>query len=159
MFQKLPMIGSHPTGEAPATPSGERTQGSEHTTRQKEAAHQVDKLFSLLPPQDVADAEMFLTASVALFAEYPPAVMIKAVYEIPRLSDRPKLRLMTQVLNRIYAPIERDLERQRARQSHRDGSFERRTRTPDEQARVDAQVARARCELGIAGPAAEIEKK
>lgn len=109
----------------------------------------MERLFALLPPQDVIDAEEFLAASIMLFAQYPIEVMSKAVFEIPQRSDRPTLRLMRQVLDEILAPIERECERKRASEGRRLEAPHPRKRSSEEQARIDAQVAAVRKQLGI----------
>lgn len=105
----------------------------------------VHKLFRLLPPQDVLDAEAFLAAAVALFAGYPAEVGERAIALIAGKSDRPTLKIMRQALDEIFAPIERESARQAARASHEQHrALPRPKRTPEQQARVDAQVAEAK---------------
>lgn len=114
------------------------------------AAMAVDRLFDLLPPQDVGDAKAFLAFAIALFVRYPPQVQDQAVFEIPQRSDRPTPKLMRMVLDEINEPFEREAERRRAELSHRLSlPLPRAKRTPEEQARVDAHVAETRRALSI----------
>ena len=103
-------------------------------------------MFALLPPQDVGDARAFLTASIALFAEYAPDTMEHACFEIVRRSDRPTLRLMAEILGNIEAKTREHEERAARRRRLPEPNT---PRTPEQQARVDAQVAEARKALGI----------
>lgn len=110
-------------------------------------------MMSLLPPVDwVNDAEAWSTKVVELFSRYPLPVMTKAAHTIPERSSRPSIALVAQVLAEISEPFEREHERalmaQRAAES-RLLAPPREKRTPDEQARVDAQVEAARAKLGI----------
>lgn len=111
------------------------------------------KMLDLLPPLDVSDPKAFITAIVAIFAEYPEGVMAAAidpVRGIPSRTDRPTLKLIKAVCEEIYQPM---LEEQR----RRDGvdlarlaiGPPRRERTQEEQARVDKLVAETRQQLGI----------
>lgn len=107
-------------------------------------------MFRKLPPQDVAGPEEFLTEAVMLFVEYPDEVQRRATSEIVRRTDRPTIKQMRVVLDELHGPILRKAERDRA---IRDAKLAlpppSRKRTPEEQARVDAQVAAARKQLGI----------
>lgn len=141
-------------GDHPGMRSGALTPSSEPTTSSSpvnpEAAKAVDRLFSLLPPQDVLDPEAFLTATITLFAEYPVAVMARAAMIIPQRHDRPTQKQMRIVLEELYEPIEREQERKRAEAEHRRAlPPPRAERTPEEQAAVDAKVAEVRRSLGI----------
>ena len=109
----------------------------------------MEKLFNLLPPQDVLDPEAFLAAAIVLFAQYPVQVCTKAISVIARKSDRPTLRLMTAMLDKINERYEREAERQSAHASYIAGLLPRPQRTPEQQARIDAQVSAARRALGI----------
>jgi hypothetical protein len=97
----------------------------------------------------MADPEQFMAAAAALFARYPAEVQITAVHRIACRSDRPTLRLMTVVLEEVYAPVRREEERQMAGQNARSPSASRTQRTPEEQARIDAQVATWRKGAGV----------
>ncbi len=105
-------------------------------------------MFDLLPPQDVGDPKAFLAAMIALFTEYPPDVGARAVFEIPKRSDRPTLKIARAVLDDIYEPIVRQIERERIERAPR--LLPRRPRTPEEQAKIDQQVADARKHFGLA---------
>lgn len=104
----------------------------------------MDRLFGLLPPQDVGDPEAFLAATIALFADCAPEIMERASFEIPKRTDRPTLNMMSKVL------IELD-ERAREREqvTKRLPPQNERPRTPEEQARVNEQVADCRRRFGI----------
>lgn len=110
----------------------------------------MERLFSLLPPQDVLDPESFLVETITAFAEYPVEVMVLAARDIPQHTDRATLKIIRARLDAIYEPFERQLERDRAAESHKRGLPPPSTkRTPEQQARVDAQVAAFRKQLGI----------
>jgi hypothetical protein len=98
----------------------------------------------LLPPLDVTDPESFMAETIAILAEYPDAVIERAVHEIPRRTDRPTLRLIKAVTDEINAPLVREAERQAAHHSHVSGYLPRPKRTPEQQARIDVQVAAAK---------------
>lgn len=133
----------------PTPNSGSTTSDS---PKLREAKRQVEKLFNLLPPQDVLDPEAFLAATITAFAEYPIEVMATAATDIPQRTDRATLKFIRERLDIIYEPFERQLERDRAAQSHRLGLPPPSTkRTPEQQARIDAQVEAARHQLGITG--------
>ncbi len=111
------------------------------------------KLFRFLPPLDVDDPRHFMAAVASILAEYPEQVINAAVCPtgIPARSDRPTLRLVKQVCDEILEPVRREWERRAAERDARQSlPPPRRPRTPEEQARVDAQVARARRELAEA---------
>lgn len=114
------------------------------------AARAAVRLFDLMGPQDVGDPAALQSAIAATFAGFPSAVFDQAPVVIAQRSDRLTLKLVTAVCDEIYAPIERQLERDRAAQSHRLGLPAPSTkRTPEQQARVDAQVAAFRKQMGI----------
>jgi hypothetical protein len=97
-----------------------------------------ERLFNLLPPQDLTDPEFFQTEVIRVFLDFPDEVVERAVHEIPRRSDRITLKLVTEVCKEFYAPIERQLERERYKALPEPAP---RPRTPDEQARVKEQIA------------------
>ena len=147
MLQKLPILDIRP-GKALATvgdrPQQNSTPGSPRIRRMMKLAA---RMFNLLPPLDVIDPESFIaeTISIFSFSGYPETMIERVVREIPRRTDRPTLKLIKAVCDEFYAPIEREEERRSADESHRLAITERRTpRTPEQQARIDAQVARAR---------------
>lgn len=99
-------------------------------------------MFDLLPPQDVGDPKAFLAAMIALFSEYPSEVGDRAVFEIPKHTDRPTLKVAKCVLDDIYEPIAMRLRREQAEQQTK--ALPRPPRTAEEQAKIDEQVAAAR---------------
>lgn len=109
-----------------------------------------DRLWKLLPPLDVTDPEIFMTEAISILTMYPEAVMERAVHEIPRRTDRPTLRLIKSVCDEVFAPVERQWERDAAHRSHIAGALPRPARTPEQQARIDAQIARAKAEIAAA---------
>jgi len=104
-----------------------------------QAAEAVHRLFGMVPPQDVGDAEAFLTASITLFARYSNETRQEAVIEIATRSDRPTLKLMKQVLAELE---ERQIEREEREQRRLrlPAPDPRKSRSPEEQARVDASI-------------------
>lgn len=116
------------------------------------AKRMVDRMLDLLPPLDVNDPASFVTALIAIFAGYSEEMMAKAACAIPMRSDRPTLRLATAVLDELDEPYRRARERAAAAESAQRLAKlcpPRAQRTPEEQAAVDAQVARVRQKLGI----------
>lgn len=111
---------------------------------------QVDRLLSLLPPLTVTDPKEFISGAVATFARYPDEVMKAAVFAIASTSDRPTLRIMKQCLDDVSAPIDREWERQEAHRDHVAGLLTRPKRTPEQQARIDADVASFRMKFRAA---------
>lgn len=107
----------------------------------------MDRLFDLLPPQDIGEPEAFLAAASALFANYPAEIGEQAAFEIPQRSDRPTLKLMREVLDEF---AERAMTAQNTRERARQlPPPARKPRTPEEQARVDAAVEELRKRHGI----------
>lgn len=107
-------------------------------------------MFNLLPPLDVGDPKEFLAATIATFAAYPVDVMEAAVPKIAHQTDRSTLKVIKAVCDEIYAPIERQIERDRVAANYQRGlPAPRKERTPEQQARIDEQVASARSRLGI----------
>lgn len=137
-------------GNAQEIDSVEHSEGSampSMTPKRRESAQQVKRLFGLLPPQDVGDPEAFLTAAIALFAEYETEVMRDAVFKIAKRSDRPTLKLMREVLDEVDAPRARARERMDA--TRQLPPPPREPRTPEQQARVDEQVKALRSAFGL----------
>lgn len=123
------------------------------TMQQTRATTAARRLFALLPPLDVTEPEVFMAATIATFVEYPVEVMDLAVPKIAQRSDRPTLKLIKAVCEELYAPLERQIEREMAERSYRKGlPPPRRQRTPEEQARVDAQVEEVKRLLGTPTP-------
>lgn len=107
---------------------------------------------------DVGNAEVYLAGAVAIVAEYPIEVMEKL--SDPRtgsrvLKDYPSLISIRHACGVLFEPMEREAERQAARHSHVAGYLPRSPRTPEQQARIDAQVARAKQEIAAAAAASE----
>jgi hypothetical protein len=96
----------------------------------------------------VGDPAAFMTAAGAIFAGFPDVVVERAITTIPMRSDRVTLKLIKSVCDELYAPMLRDIEREQARRSVVK-MLPRPPRTPEEQARIDAQVADVRNRLGI----------
>jgi hypothetical protein len=139
-----------------ATPSDAPEQSSKPISPQiRLAKAMADKLFDLLPPLDVGDPEAFIAGTIAILAQYPGDVMLAAIDPangIPSRTDRPTLRLIKQVCEEYWEPIERGEERalyaRRARESAA-AAPPLKPRSAEEQAAVDARVAAVRAELGI----------
>jgi len=107
----------------------------------------------LLPPQDVGDPRAFMAAVTLVFTGYPAEVVDAAIPKIAMLSDKPTLKLVKAVCDEIYGPALRAIERQRAADDYRRSlPPPRPKRTPEEQARVDAQVERVRKQLALPNP-------
>lgn len=105
----------------------------------------VDRLLNFYPPLDVADPRVFIAGIGAVLAKYPPELITAAVSPdgIPvRLTTLRSLAEIDEVCRDLYAPI----ARQRAREAiaRQPRQLPRPRRTPEEQARVDEQVARWR---------------
>lgn len=114
------------------------------------AAKAVDRLFDLLPPLDVGEPQAFMSATIAIFAEYPIELIDRFPAAIAQRSDRPTLRLVRAICDEINEPYARETARMLAARSALRGlPPPRAKRTPEEQARVDAQVADFRKALGI----------
>lgn len=114
------------------------------------AAKAVDRLFDLLPPQDVGDPKAFMASVAAIFSQYPDAVVEQAAVGprgIATRTDRPTLRLIKEVCEEFYGPILRDAEREALRNQPK--PLPRPPRTPEEQARIDKQVADFRKRFGV----------
>lgn len=154
MLKPLPSL---VTGNSLVTPSeapaASSRKASKPTPHQKAAKMAVDRLFDLLPAQDIGNPEVFLAACVALFAEQPPDIMQKATFEIARRSDRPTLKLIADVLDEFN---ERALEMQRVKERMLPPP-PRAPRTPEEQARIDKLVSDTRRAFGLPeqGPATD----
>lgn len=119
------------------------------TPRMIAAGEQVAKLFRLVSLPDVGDPKAFLSAATLIFSDYAPQIGDRAVPILATKSDRPTLRLMKEALDELNADaIERQSKndsRLRALPHLKD----RPKRTPEEQAKVDAQVAELRSAFGI----------
>lgn len=89
-----------------------------------------------------------MAAVTAIFAEYPLEVADQAVFVIPRRTDRPTLRFISDVCDELYEPIERQLRRDRTAVDRR-LALPRPPRTPAAQERIEAMIREARERLGI----------
>ena len=111
------------------------------------------KLFDLLPPLDVGDPKAFIAGTITILAQYPGDVMLAAIDPangIPSRTDRPTLRLIKQVCEEYWEPLEREAERARAHEEHLKSAVPPRPpRIPEEQAAIDKKIAAARAQLGI----------
>lgn len=110
----------------------------------------VHRLFALLPPPDVGDPKAFMATAAAILAQYPDAVVEAAVSGprgIATRTERPTLKFIKEVCEEFYQPILRDAER--GALASQPKPLPRPPRTPEEQARIDKQVADARAKLGI----------
>lgn len=121
--------------------------------RQMAAMRAVDRLFAWCPRPDVGDTKVFIAGAVAIFAEYPVEV-VEAIADPVRgtrlLKPYPSLFDLRRACELLYEPIERELERRQAHEDFLRGlPPPRASRTPEQQAAIDAEVAAARHELGI----------
>lgn len=103
---------------------------------------------------DAGDPKIYLAGAVAIVAEYPTAVM--AALADPRsgtrvLKDYPSLSALRRACEALHEPIEREEEHAEAerRIAGTLAQIPRLPRTVEQQAAVDAAVARARRSLGI----------
>lgn len=149
----LRVVGSDPetAGETHRQTSAPRTEPTSPEIRTARLA--AERLFNLLPPLDVGDPREFIAATVAILAEFPAEVMMRAidpVHGIPTRTDRPTLKLIKAVCEEFHGPIMREEERARARLA---ASMERPAprprRTAEQQAAINAQVAAWRRERGL----------
>lgn len=158
-MRNLPLIEPGKGGNSPETisakPAGASKQPSQPLTgRMLDAATATDRLLDFLPPLDVGNPETFIAGITAIFASYPLEVIVQAVDPvkgIPSRTDRPTLKLITDVCEEFYDPIRRRLEyeeRQRARAAE-PVLLPRPPRTPEQQAEIDALVTSARAAFGI----------
>jgi hypothetical protein len=104
-------------------------------------------------PDDIGDPKLYLAGATQILAEYPDEV-IKAICTPASgtrlLPDFPTLRQLRVACEEAFAPIERQYEREQAQRDAMRGRLPPRLkRTPEQQAKVDAQVAEARIKLGI----------
>jgi hypothetical protein len=117
------------------------------------AAKAVDRLLDFYGALDVGDSDVFTAGLIALFAEYPDEVIALAIDPVRGIPGRLKvLRLASvrEILDEINEPFRREIERKRRTEDARRGQVPPRSkRTPEEQARVDAQVERWRAEAGL----------
>lgn len=145
-------------GKAAATPNttpepSSAPSSSAPTAQEMAAASAVSRLFAWCRMGDAGDPRVFLAGATSILADYPVEVMEKIAD--PRtgtevLKDYPSLHDLRMACDQLFAPIEREMERQEAHRSHVAGVLQRPPRTPEQQARIDAQVEDARRRLGIA---------
>jgi hypothetical protein len=158
-MRKLPLIEPGKGGNSPETNSAKPADVSRQPSqplkgRMLDAATATDRLLDFLPPLDVGNPETFIAGITAIFASYPLEVIVLAVDPvkgIPSRTDRPTLKLITDVCEEFYDPIRRRLEyeeRERARLAA-PALLPRPPRTPEQQAAIDAQVAEARAKFNI----------
>lgn len=122
------------------------------TPRMINAGRQVQALFRLTSLPDVGDPEAFLSAATMIFADFAPYLGDQAVPILAKKSDRPTLKLMAEVLDELNSTA---LERQRRNDGHKRALphlTPRAKRTPEEQARADAQCAEIRKAFGLKNP-------
>ena len=117
------------------------------------AGRAVDALIDFVPLPDVGEPKRFIAALVAIFSEYAEPVIERAVDPVKGIPARLKvLRLASvrEILDEINAPFQREMQRAAARKAAELAlPPPSRKRTPEEQARIDKQVANARRDLGI----------
>jgi hypothetical protein len=107
--------------------------------RQTQAARNVDRLCDLCPPQDVGDPKVFMSAMIKLFLDYPSEVGEQAVFEIPKRAERSTLKVAREVLDELYAPVARRIERERI--ANQPLLLAKPKRTDEQQAEIDRQIA------------------
>lgn len=109
-------------------------------------------IFAWCRMPDVHDPEAYLAGATAILAQYPPEVMAALADPVSgtrHMKDFPTLRDLRVACDVLFEPIEREIERRRAEEQHRLGLPAPRRRTPEEQARIDAQVRAWRRSQGI----------
>jgi hypothetical protein len=116
----------------------------------EDAIAATDRLFGWCRmADDVGDAKVFLAAVASILSDYPAAVM-EAIAD-PRtgsrvLNDYPTISQIRQACDKLYEPIERQLERERYKALPEPTL---RPRMSEEQARVEEQIAAFRRTFGI----------
>ena len=114
------------------------------------AAKAAQSLFAIIPPAPMGDSKAYMTMVVKVFAEYPENVMIQAVEKIAVQTNNPTLKLIKDTCEEVYEPIRRNEEsKQRERDREMALPPPRHKRTPEEQARIDAQVTAVRAQFSI----------
>jgi hypothetical protein len=103
----------------------------------------VDLLYGWCQMPDMGDPNVYLAGAIEILADYPPAVM-EAIAD-PRtgtrlLEDYPTLCDLRRACDKLNAPLVREAERRATRESHLLAPPPRQPRTPEQQARIDAQV-------------------
>ena len=128
------------------------------TQRMINAGQQVHRLFQLTSLPDVGDPEAFLSAATILFADHAPQVAEKAVPILATKSDRPTLKLMKEVLDQLTSEAIERQHRADGRMKALPHIAPRAKRTPEEQAKVDAQCAELRKAFGLTNPETNDQK-
>lgn len=101
----------------------------------------VDILFSWCRMPDVPDVRVYLVGAAAIFDEYP--AQVGQTLADPRTGTRllkqfPSLFDLRDVCDKAYEPIERELQRERAKDSHRLGLAA--PAKPDEERRTEQLI-------------------
>lgn len=114
------------------------------------AAQAVDKLLNFYPPLEVNDPRAFIAGIISLFAQYPPELWREAIDPargIPaKIKTLRSLAAIKEILDDLYEPIAMRLARERIASQK---SLPRPERTPEQQAKINAQVARAAAHFGF----------
>jgi hypothetical protein len=149
MLKQISVTPEGLTGQA-KTEAAQPTPNSKPSSPNREAASAVDRLLNFYPPLDVSEPQAFIAALVMLFAKYPAELVSAAIDPVSGIPARLKalrsIAAIKEVCDDLYAPIARRIERERIANAPR--ALPRPKRTPEEQARIDAQVAAARRPLG-----------
>jgi hypothetical protein len=161
LLNKLPPLRLNGTDdETPDTaPSPSSTPASSPTRLL--AKKMVDQLFGWCQMPDAGDAKVYLAGAVGILSDYPPAVM-EAIAD-PRtgtrvLKDYPTLSDLRQACDELHAPFVREAQRRAAHESHLLTPPPRPPRTPEQQARIDAQVGDDKMRLIRAGVIADEQR-
>lgn len=106
-------------GRTPETPSGQLAPSSTSASSpfRLAAAKATDDLFRFCEPLDVGDPEAFFAAVIGVFLEFPIAVMetvADPVRGLPSRVRRPHLTDIRKACEDAYAPVARQLARDRA---------------------------------------------
>lgn len=143
-MHKLPQINLPRPGNRPEMPSElpvpiSKQLSPEQMRQREQAARAADRLFDLLPLQDVGDPHAFLREVISIFESYPVEIMWEAARRIPQENDRPSLKFIREFCDDRYGP---ELCRVRWQKQIAETIADRRPhRTAEQQARVDAQIA------------------
>ena len=114
-----------------------------------------ERLFAWCQMPDVSDPKIYLAGVVGILADYPSEVMDRLAD--PRSGSRllrnfPTIPEIRRACEETYAPIRREEERRQVREdARRSLPPPQRLRTPEEQAKVEAQVAAWRKTAGVPG--------
>jgi hypothetical protein len=135
-------------GKTDATKDTQPSPNCERRSVSIESMERTAELFSWCLIPDVADKKVYLAAVAAIFDEYPQRVACRLAD--PRsgsrmLRDYPSILQIRQACDELNAPFERE----RRRYPLLEREQPRAPRTPEEQARVDAQVVGWRKSAGV----------